>query len=342
MVQKISDSKASVLIFSLWVLMMLTVFVSAIGLKVRQRIMLASTLEERSRFHHTAEAAVKLAIAFLRQEMVSDPLGATATAKAARYNNPEIFKELKIEDGTASVGHEIGFANGQPVNVYGLVDEERKVNINTADRNVLSKLIGLVSHLSEAEIYLVVESIIDWREIGHSQLLGSSSDAYYEGLPQPYAKKNAPFELVQELMLVQGMDEELYKALEPYITIYGDGLVNVNTAPLTVLMALGLEEPLAQKLIAARAGQDEVEASADDHVFINPYDVTRDLQNLIKLEKEEVVQVDFLNASALIGTSSYYYRINAIGRLGDQRQPLRIDCVYNSRNNIIEYWRENN
>jgi len=342
MAAKNTHHKGSVLILSLWVLMLLTTFVTVIGLNVRQRITLASRLEERNRLHHITEAGVKLAIAFLRVDVKANPAGQSAESKAARFNNPDLFARVELDEGLAFVGTESVDHSGKTLLQYGLMDEERKVNINTADRNVLSQLIALVSGKQDAEIYRIVESIIDWREIGHSQLLGASSDEYYASLPHPYAKKDAPFELLEELMLVQGMDEELYAALKPFITIYGDGLVNVNTAPLQVLMALGLDEPVAFKLMAARAGVDETEATIDDHIFINSFDVTKELSDLIKLEKEEVVQVDFLNASGYITTSSHYFRIDSSGTLGRREERLKISCVYNSRNNIIEYWRENN
>jgi len=217
MKKRICTKNASVLILSLWVLMLLTIFASAIGLKVRARMTLLSRLEDRSKIHYIAEAAVKFAISAIRSSVLSDPLGNMIDSKVYRFNNPEFFSMLKFDEGYSFVGYSANGHGESGKMHYGVIDEERKININVADRLILKNLIDLLGSKSEQETYVIVESIVDWREIGHSKLLGGPSDDYYYNLQHPYSKKNAPFELLEELKLVQGMDDELYRVLEPYI-----------------------------------------------------------------------------------------------------------------------------
>jgi type II secretory pathway component PulK len=49
---------------------------------------------------------------------------------------------------------------------------------------------------------------------------------------------NASFRDVEDLRSVMGMTPELYAEVEPYLTTRGQGLVNLNTAPVPVLRAL--------------------------------------------------------------------------------------------------------
>ena len=221
-----------------------------------------------------------------------------------------------------------------------MVDEERKINVNTADRITLFKLIQHVTSRPEDAIKELVEGIVNWREIHSTEMVGFASDDYYATLPQPYPVKHAPFELLDELRLIKGMDQELYEALRPFVTVYGDGLINVNTAPREVLVGLGLSVELADRFLGARRGLDGKDATDDDHMFQQAFDVTKEVQQIITLEKEEIIAIDFLNAAGKIKTSSMYYLIRSTADLPGMPAPLAIECIYNVRNNVIEYWKE--
>ena len=84
--------------------------------------------------------------------------------------------------------------------VFGLVDEASKLNLNapwlTAD--MIQYLPGMTPQIAAA--------IMDWRA---SVSTNGNEDAFYSSLPQPYKTKNAPFESVEELQLVEGMTVEI-------------------------------------------------------------------------------------------------------------------------------------
>jgi len=84
---------------------------------------------------------------------------------------------------------------------YGLLDESSKVNLNTADQRTLESLPNMTSDLAAA--------IIDWRD-EDSTLTGNGAESNeYQSASDPYRAKNAPFETVEELLLVKGMTPEL-------------------------------------------------------------------------------------------------------------------------------------
>ncbi|MDE3066139.1 MAG: general secretion pathway protein GspK [Verrucomicrobiota bacterium] len=78
---------------------------------------------------------------------------------------------------------------------FGLIDEASKLNLNTADTNVLSYLPDMTTDFAEA--------IADWRDTNG---LGLYSMNY---APLGYQDKNAPFETVDELRLVYGATMDL-------------------------------------------------------------------------------------------------------------------------------------
>ena len=95
---------------------------------------------------------------------------------------------------------------------FGLVDEAAKLNLNTATSAMLEALPRMTPELAAA--------IIDWRDANTTVSEGGAEDETYQRLNPPYRCKNAPFESVDELRLVYGMDLEI---------LYGDD-ANLNGA----------------------------------------------------------------------------------------------------------------
>jgi len=60
-----------------------------------------------------------------------------------------------------------------------------------------------------------------------------------EAADMPHQAKDTPFEMIEELLQVQGMTGELYLRLRPSLTVYtGEGIPDRDTAPPDVLAAL--------------------------------------------------------------------------------------------------------
>ncbi len=96
--------------------------------------------------------------------------------------------------------------------LFGLVDESAKLNINSASYDRLMKLPAMTDDVASA--------IVDWRDEDNTPGNGGAENDYYlSRQPQPYYCKNAPFETVEELLMVRGMTRAL---------LYGTG----NAVPL--------------------------------------------------------------------------------------------------------------
>lgn len=87
------------------------------------------------------------------------------------------------------------------VPVFGLVDEAGKLNLNKASQAMLEALPGMTQELAAA--------IIDWRDTNDELTAnGAESEIYLRKQP-PYECKNADFESIEELALVNGADRIL-------------------------------------------------------------------------------------------------------------------------------------
>lgn len=334
-----TGQRGSILILTLWVLVFVTVFAVNIGLRIRQRATLVSRIEDRNQLHRCARAGVKKAIAVLRRDLTAHAQIYTSAGKAERHNNLEDFKDVMIGDRTVNVYYREG-ADSQDARRYGFEDEERKININRANRIVLRNIITLAAGLDEDRASVLAEAIIEWREYGQTQVEGFNSEGFYATLEYPYEIKDFEFEVPEELLLVRGFTPDIFRKLRPYITIWGDGQVNINTAPKPVLRALGLTPDVADKLLFVRQGVDETEATKDDYIFYKTFDIAVEMSAFVELTKDEVAQIDALNGLRLIKTNSQYFQIQSHAYTDPQRPEWTAVGVYDAVDNLLVYWRE--
>jgi type II secretory pathway component PulK len=339
MLTSLRKNSGAILILALWTMSFLTIFAAYVGLRVRQRASLLSRIEERSQLRFLAESGVRKSIAVLKKEMNSSAGLWTAATKQTLFNNLPDFSSIPVGQGEFSVyvgikEHTLG------TKVFGVTDEERKINLNRADAKTMQRLFETVAGLKEDKAESLASAMIDWRELHSNELTGFSSENYYANLKSPYESKRAEFELFDEVRLVKGMTREIFDQIFPYITIFGDGQVNINTAPREVLFALGMENSLIEKIFLARRGVDHEEATADDYIFQKTFDIVSELRNFIDIQSFEAEQIDKLNQDMKLKTTSTFYRIESYGLFRREKQPIKVTCIYNQTDQWIEYWSE--
>ncbi len=333
--------KAFVLISALWTLIFLAVLAVTLLAGVRQRIILFQRLEDRSRVQLAAEAGVKKAIAVLLDDMENSQFKMTLQAKLRRMNNPGEFANVQIGDLRVEVVHDdMDDRTGDRVTLWGLADEQAKINLNTASSEIIKNLIVEVLGWGGAEAKGLADAITDWRDHGRHEAQGFFSDDYYKNLEFPYEMKEQPFERPDELLLVKGIDRKTYDALQPFVTVYGDGQVNINTASKKVLVALGLDAGVADKVLKARRGVDNAEATGDDHVFLRTFDVAAETVKAVALEAREARQIDALNAQDLLTTEPGFYSFVSRVLAPDGGYKRTVMCVFSPYESRIVYWYE--
>jgi general secretion pathway protein K len=154
-------------------------------------------------------------------------------------------------------------------------EESGKLNVNLLkeksgklNRAGIDHLLSLIDNLNRDKSYdspidySIVPSIIDWIDsddlvtslpfIKHKNR-GAESGHYSRSSPS-YRCRNATVETIEELLPVNGMSSETLGRLRDYLTIYGDGKINLNSASKLTLASLSAEmdAALAQVIIERR------------------------------------------------------------------------------------------
>jgi type II secretory pathway component PulK len=323
--RQVNGRNASVLVLALWSVCLLSAFTVILGYEVRQRVTVAYRIDERQKLAHFCDAAVKRAIA----ELKSEPEKSYDALNDPWSLNPDIFKEIRFSDGVASVVYEVaGQDNSSSGLWYGIQDEGRKININKADLSILKHLFTNVLGYDEIEAQDLAGAIVDWRDADSEPAQpGSSAETmYYHGLAHPYEAKNAPFERIEELMLVQGVDARVYDRIKDFLTLYGDGKININTASPEVLLAAGVPKDVVESILSIRRGHDGIEGTPDDGIFEDPSGIVAKISQHSSLTPEELSGLSQVVGDSLV-TASLYYTVHSKAQLLNKKINGHLWCV---------------
>lgn len=132
-----------------------------------------------------------------------------------------------------------------------------RVDLNMASEELLDALLNAVID-DAARAEALRDAILDWRDPDNLVRLNGAEDREYQAAGRSYKPRNGPFDRVDELLNVLGMDDGLYRRLEPYLTVKsGQTTVNPRFASRSLLAYLTQAEPAAlDEYLARRAETD--------------------------------------------------------------------------------------
>jgi DNA uptake protein ComE-like DNA-binding protein len=115
------------------------------------------------------------------------------------FDAPDKFREVRLGRGEFSVFHRASQEDGGGV-VYGVSDEDGKLNVNSASVDELTKLDGLTLDVASA--------ILAWRGEAVTTNASGANAEYYASLAPPYLPRNGPFQTLRELLMVKGISSD--------------------------------------------------------------------------------------------------------------------------------------
>jgi general secretion pathway protein K len=172
-----------------------------------------------------------------------------------------------------------------------IVDEDSKINVNMGAANEIAHIRlakQLMAHMAPLQYdtlfqqkdeqgnyhdrLTVCAALIDWADVDEQAYNcnvlqtataapagGAVEDAWYQLLPKPFRRKNAPFDSLEELHMVRGVTDDFWATFvdpEPSdpkkrrLTVWGQGAVNVNSAnPVTLFSLVCAGAPTAELCI---------------------------------------------------------------------------------------------
>ncbi len=207
----------------------------------------------------------------------------------------------------------------------------------------------------------LIDSVNDWIDSDSNPNAKGAEKDYYEALEDnPRTPRNGPLDSVQELLLVKGFGKAvLYggvlnpedppevqisvSGIADLLTTYGDGKVNVNAADMRVLMTLpGIDELIAGTIIEERTQRsDRTLSSFGASDTMSTVENIRD--SVFKSENDFISRIPGLDGAALRGlitTSSGYFRVTSVGRVGNVARRIWAILQLTPETSYVLRWRE--
>ena len=241
-----------ILIALLWILTALAVIAMSFSRESFVEVAAARNLRDAAVGYYAARAGIAYAAYQLIQRRMYPPV------RQVELPGPPDPLDLGIVSGTSGDGaYEVE-----------IQDESGKININFVVEEQLKALMEVLGIVSpDADI--IVDSIMDWRDVDNLRRANGAEDDFYQTLNPPYKAKNGRVDTIEELLLVRGVGKEYFygrtqklpdgslvhrPGLSSCFTVYSiTNRINVNYAPLEVLLSIpGMPPQAAQQIYERR------------------------------------------------------------------------------------------
>lgn len=151
---------------------------------------------------------------------------------------------------------DVGAIQGQIIDLQGRFNLNNLAAGGEPDMKLFERLIEIAADTDAVTAQTIAQSTRDWIDADSSPTLPyGAEDDYYLSEDPAYRTGNQPMVDPSEFRTVRGVTEQLYAALEPFITALPTKTpINVNTASAVVLASLadGLTPAAAQTLTEQR------------------------------------------------------------------------------------------
>jgi general secretion pathway protein K len=241
--RRLAERRGVALMLVLWVVIVLSAIALGVVASSRAQTNLAGTLRSRAVARYAAESGV-----------VAATMELTEMFRAAETDEERAQVFSRFEERLASLGErQLGSARYQ----VAVLDLNSRVDLNRSSEVVLLGLFEQFVGVEEAEA--LVNALYDWTDEDDEPLPGGAEAREYVDAGSPFLPTNRPLLRLDELARIEGIGDSLAAKLAPYVTVWGDGLVNVNTAPVPVLTAVPeIGAVAAEEFVTARERQGVV------------------------------------------------------------------------------------
>lgn len=327
-----SANQGSILILALWVIFMLAMLAVAVGAYIQGRLELARRMEQRLVGYYAARVGVERGLARLLQETNAwDGLGEPWS------ENPAVFSNSVVGAGTFTLVHVQKHSDGASNVVFGLWDEQSRIDLNLARSELLVAVMHVAGGLSQEAAVRMGEAIVMARTkpVDSSPAIGTATGWVDSQI------KSGPLQSCHELLWIKGMTPEIFERVRDHVTVCGANRVNLNTAGLVVLQCLGVcggggskaAQSLSRKILQFRErggifktylGAGLAEAMGDE----------------ARLSDEERRSLYGMTPHVTVMSDHFRGQVEGWMTGGSFGQRRRIDFVWDRKERKFEYWHE--
>ena len=288
------DNSGMALILTILIISLIVALTLQFNTSMRSDLHAAANLRDGIKLGYIAKSGFNYVLAVLLDDDNSvDSFHDTwADSKSLSENSADLFGDDRFE-----VKVSVSDYSGR-IQINKIVNDDKKT-YNDKQKDLLTRFLKSFG-VEDEEVSNIRDAIKDWIDADNDVTgFGGAENSYYQTLERPYSCKNAPVEFLEQLLLVKGISQEIFSHISPYLSPYGDGKININTAKPLVLGALS----------------DDIDDERVQDMLTYREDENNDLSNP-NWYKSVPGMGDVTIPNALLTTSSTYFEITSKGLKG--------------------------
>lgn len=324
------------LIVAVWVILLMTILISSMAFDMQVEANVAGYQRKRLKAQYLARAGMEWATAVLSRRVTENP--DEDLQLQPQQDEKLVVASINLARGVGVSGVEREFGEGKFI--VDILPEESRRNVNILTEEDWREILDQAG-VENTRWPELIDCFYDWIDEGDTHRLNGAEtdDPYYAD--KEYEVKNAPLDTVDELLMVKGFDRSIlyggpskedekvmYNGIAGWLTTWGDGKINVNTASREVLMTLPeIEEYVIDAILEERKGLDGLPNTKDDG-----FRTVEDVVAKTGLDQQ---------LAGLITTSERkYLRVISIGDIEGVRSGIWAVIQAGEGGVIPVYWRE--
>jgi len=229
--------RGSVLILTIWVLVVLVLFAVGLAHRVSISLKLARYQLDDLQAHSLARAGVRYACALLQEDSLDlvteqyDTPSECGVRVEGRFPE-DVFSfrtQQNLPEGFRIEYFQFSEGFGRDTRQLGLQDESRRLNINTMDGRGMMLLALLLRKrgVEEEEVNGIADILSRW--VAADSTLSQAKGAPLKNLFELHAVLEYYYREVIRDPRYQTMAMQAFDLIKDAVTLYGDGKVNINT-----------------------------------------------------------------------------------------------------------------
>jgi type II secretory pathway component PulK len=176
---------------------------------------------------------------------------------------------------------------------------------------------------SEYDRWEVIGNIKDYIDTDNerSSFMGGYEDSLYDDADiwgRNFKPKNLPFDALDEVQMVAGVNDEIYQTFGPQWTIYGNNKVNITTCSPAILY--GLIRAFSDYTV----NEIQIQAVLGELQFMRLMNMLTTETFMAKLDEHGITLTDRSGLQGLIKTNSRHFTISSTGYVGDVETTLEV------------------
>jgi general secretion pathway protein K len=328
--------EGAALIVSIWVILLMSLLISSMAFDMQVEANVAAYQRKRVKAQYLARSGMEWATAVLTRKV-------TETMDQELVLEPDQDEQLVVASinlsrgvGVSGIQKELGAGRF----ILDILPEESRRNVNLLNEDDWKEILDQAG-VENTRWPELIDCVLDWIDDNDTHRLhgAESDDPFYKD--REYEVKNAPLDTVDELLMIKGFDESIlyggkspesdkvtYTGIAGWLTTWGDGKLNVNTASREVMMTLPeIEEYVIDAIIEYRTGPDGIPNTKDDGF--------RDVDEVIVKTGFDATYRHLITV-----TERKYLRVVSIGEVEGVRNGIWAVLQADDRGIIPVYWRE--